>query len=59
MIAGLRLSSTSLDENDISILNNIILALGHDLASCLNSGFITVLSQHTIVEDETLDESLF
>jgi hypothetical protein len=52
------LSGTSLDEYDITILDNIILALGHDLALRLDSSFVTLFLQYVVVVHDTLDEGL-
>jgi hypothetical protein len=57
-ISSLCLSGTSLDEYDITIFDNIILALGHDLALRLNSGFITLFLQYVVVVHDTLDKGL-
>lgn len=52
------LRSTSLDEHDISILHHIVLALGHDLTSRLNSSLIAILPQGVVVVHNGLDEGL-
>lgn len=52
------LSSTGLDEQDITVLDEIFLTLGHNLASSLHRAFITELTQHTVVVRDSLDESL-
>lgn len=54
----LALGSTSLDEHDITILNNVVLTLGHDLTSGLNGSFVTKLLENTVVVHNSLDESL-
>lgn len=56
---GLALSCTSLDEENIAVLNNVILALGHNLSSSLHRGFVSVLLESLVVEDNGLDECLF
>lgn len=55
----LALGGTGLDEQDIAIFDDIILSFCHDLARSLNSAFITVFLQSTVVVCDGLDESLF
>lgn len=52
------LGSTSLDEQDISILDNVLLALGHDLTSRLDGRFVAKLLQDRVVVHDDLDEGL-
>lgn len=54
----LALGSTGLDEEDITILNNVVLALGHDLTSSLDGTFIAKLLQKSKVVHDGLDEGL-
>jgi hypothetical protein len=56
---SLTLSSSCLEEENISILNDVVLALGHDLTLGLDLAFITQLLQNVEVVDDSLDESLF
>lgn len=44
--------------DDITILNNILLTLGHDLTLGLDLGFFTKFLECVIVENESLDEGL-
>jgi hypothetical protein len=55
---GLRLCRASLDEDDITILDNVVLALGHDLALRLDGSLITLFPQHAVVVHNDLDERL-
>ena len=55
----LALGCTSLDQQNISILDNIILALGHNLSGSLGGAFVAVLLQSVIVVNNGLNESLF
>lgn len=52
------LSSTGLDEQDITVLDDVILALGHNFASGLDASFITNLAQSSVVVYDDLDEGL-
>ncbi|KAI6768176.1 hypothetical protein HG530_006185 [Fusarium avenaceum] len=52
------LGSTCLDVDDITILNNILLTLGHDLTLGLDLGFFTKFLECVVVENESLDEGL-
>lgn len=55
----LALSSTGLEEDNITILNDVILALGHDLALGLDLGFVTTeLPEDVVVVDDSLNEGL-
>lgn len=54
----LALSGTSLDEQDVAILDDVILALGHDLTSSLNGSFVTELTQGVVVVGNSLNEGL-
>lgn len=54
----LRLGSTGLDEQDITVLDDVFLALGHDLSLGLNFGFIAQLLQNVEVIDNGLDKGL-
>ena len=58
-VRGLRLGRTSLDEDDITILDDVILTLGHDLALRLDAGFIALFPQDAVVVHYDLDEGLF
>jgi len=51
-------SSTSLDEENITVLDNVVLALCHNLALCLQSGFISLFLQCAVVVYDSLDEGL-
>ena len=54
----LALCGTGLDEQDITVLNNVVLALCHDLALRLHTGLITLLLQHIVVVHDSLNEGL-
>lgn len=54
----LALSSTGLDEHNVTILHYVVLTLGHDLALGLDLGFITKLLDNAKVVDNSLDKSL-
>jgi len=54
----LALSGTGLDEQNIAILDDVILALGHDLTGSLNSSFVTELTQGAVVVGNGLNEGL-
>jgi hypothetical protein len=56
--ATLGLGSASLDQQNVAILNHVILALGHDLALCLDLRFVAELLEHVVVEHNGLDERL-
>lgn len=55
---NLALGSTGLDEEDVTIFHNIVLALGHDLAGRLDSGFVAILPQGGVVVHDGLNEGL-
>ena len=55
---GLTFRGSSLDQKDIAILNDIILALSHHFTSSLHSRFIAELFQSVEVENDGLNESL-
>ena len=57
-LTQLGLGSTSLDEHDITILNNVVLALGHDLTGSLDSRLIAKLLQGAVVVHNSLNEGL-
>lgn len=57
-LSDLALGGTGLDEQDIAILNDVFLALGHDLTSSLDFSLITILPQGTVVIRNGLDEGL-
>ena len=57
--SSLCLGSTSLDEQNVAVLDNVVLALGHDLALCLDSGFVTLFPQCLVVVHNSLDKCLF
>lgn len=52
------LGSSGLDEKNITILNDIFFALGHDLSGRFDGGFIAILLESIIVEDNCLDKRL-
>lgn len=54
----LALGSTSLDEENITVLNNVVLALGHNLTGSLDSTFVTKLLKESKVIHNGLDEGL-
>lgn len=54
----LALRCTSLDEQDIAVLNNVVLALSHDLTFGLDARLITLLPQGLVVVHDDLNESL-
>lgn len=58
VVVQLRLGSTGLDEQDITVLDDVFLALGHDLSLGLNFGFIAQLLQNVEVIDNGLDKGL-
>jgi hypothetical protein len=57
-IQCLSLGGTSLDKDDVSILDNVVLALGHDLSLSLDLGFCLQLLEEVEVVYDTLNESL-
>jgi hypothetical protein len=57
-VRGLRLGRTSLDKDNITILDNIVLALGHDLTLRLDASFIAFFPQHAVVVYDDLNECL-
>jgi len=54
----LALGGTSLEQDNITILDDVVLALGHDLALSLDLGLGAELLEHGVVVDDTLNESL-
>ena len=52
------LGSTGLDEQDVSVLHHVFLALGHHLALGLDLGLVAQLLEHVVVVDDRLDEGL-
>lgn len=54
----LALGSTGLDEQDITVLDSVILALGHDLTGSLDGSLVTKLAQHAVVVGNGLDKGL-
>lgn len=54
----LGLGSTSLDEDDVAVLNNVVLALGHDLSLGLDLGFRLQLLEEVEVVYNALNEGL-
>lgn len=54
----LALGSTGLDEHDITVVDEVILTLGHDFTSSLDRVLITELTQNTVVVHNSLDEGL-
>lgn len=56
---GSSLRSTRLDQNDIAIFHNVILALRHHFPSCFHRCLITVFPQCFVAEHDALDEGLF
>lgn len=57
-IYDLTLGSTSLDEENVSVLNHVVLALGHHLALGLDFRFIAELLEGVEVVDDGLDKGL-
>ena len=55
---SLTLGSTGLDEQNVTILHYVVLALGHDLALGLDLGFVTELLERREVVDNGLDKRL-
>jgi hypothetical protein len=58
VIDSLRLGGTGLDEYNVAVLDNVVLALGHDLALRLEGSFITLFFQCVVVVYDTLNECL-
>jgi hypothetical protein len=58
-VDALRLRSPSLDENNVSIFDHVVLALRHHLSFRLDLIFVPKLFQYFVVEDYALDERLF
>lgn len=58
LIYPLSTCSTRLDQQDIAVLDDVILALGHDLTGRLDSGLVAELTQGVIVVHHSLDEGL-
>lgn len=54
----LALGGTGLEEDNVTIIKDVVLALGHDLALSLDLGFGTELLEHGVVVYDTLDEGL-
>jgi len=54
-----RLGRTSLDQDNITVLDDVVLAFGHDLTLGLDCRFVAKLLQYFVVVDDTLDEGLF
>lgn len=52
------LGSSSLDEEDITILDNVVLSFGHNLPLCAHAGFVALFLQHAVVVHNHLDECL-
>jgi hypothetical protein len=55
---GLALGSTSLEVDNIAVLHDVFLTLGHDLALGLDLRLITKFLKDVVVEDESLDKGL-
>lgn len=56
--AHLTLGSTGLDQDNVSVFHDVVLALGHDLTGGLDGSLVSILSKGSIVEDDALNESL-
>lgn len=56
--SALRLGGTSLDDKDITVLDDVFLTLGHHLALRLDLGFVAKLLERAKVVDNGLDEGL-
>jgi hypothetical protein len=54
----LTLGGTGLDQQDVSVLYDVLLALRHDLTLGLDLGLVTQLLEHVKVVHNSLDESL-
>lgn len=57
--AHLALGSASLEQNNVAVLDDVVLALGHDLTLRLDLGLSAQLLEHGVVVHDDLDESLF
>lgn len=57
--AHLALGSASLEQDNVAVLDDVVLALGHDLTLGLDLGLSAQLLEHGIVVHNDLDESLF
>jgi len=55
---ALSLGGTGLDEDDVSVLDNVVLALGHDLSLGLDLGFCLQFLKEVEVVDNALNEGL-
>ena len=58
-VGSLCLRSASLDEDDISVFDNVVLAFRHDLSFRPNLILVPKLFQYVVIEDYALDERLF
>lgn len=56
---GLALGGTGLEQDNVTILHDVVLALGQDLALGLDRSLITQLPERGVVVDDSLDEGLF
>lgn len=57
-VPALVLGGTGLDDENVTILDNVVLALGHHLALGLDLGFVTELLDGAKVVDNGLDKGL-
>lgn len=57
--ANLALGSASLEQDNVAVLDDVVLALGHDLTLGLDLGLSAQLLEHGVVVHNDLDESLF
>jgi hypothetical protein len=53
---ALTLSGTGFDQEDITVINNVFLAFGHDLSGSLHGSLVSVLLESVIVENNSLNE---
>ena len=56
--SSLALGGTSLEKDNITVLNDVVLALGHDLALGLDLSLSAKLLERLVVVDDDLNESL-
>ena len=56
--SNLALSGTSLEEDNVTVLDDVVLALGHDLALGLDLSLSAELLKSLVVVDDDLNESL-
>jgi hypothetical protein len=58
IVRDLRLCSTSLEEHDVAVLHDVLLALCLELSSGLYGRLVAELLQVVVLEDDRLDERL-